>query len=95
VEFLCLALSIWHIPIADAAVEAGSSGSSYSSSYGSGSRRLLAGGSSYGYDTEMVMLTPVEQMRSNINGCAFGFSLFLGLNSLIYVFRWMEIFTDP
>jgi len=34
-------------------------------------------------------------MRANINGCAFGFSFFLGINSLLYIFRWMEIATDP
>jgi len=43
----------------------------------------------------MATYTPVEQMRANINGCAFGFSFFLGINSLLYIFRWMEIATDP
>lgn len=34
-------------------------------------------------------------MRANVKGCASGFSLCLGLNTLLYVFRWVEIKYDP
>ena len=92
IEFLCIAVSIWHIPLSDYAVEVSDNASS--STYGAGYRRRLAD-SSYGSAGDMTTFTPVEQMRANINGCAFGFSLCLGINSLLYIFRWMEIATDP
>jgi len=93
IEFLCISLAIWHIPLSDIAIEIpDDDDTSYLTSYGY--RRLAA--SSYGSSADnMATYTPVEQMRANINGCAFGFSFFLGINSLLYIFRWMEIATDP
>mmetsp|Transcript_39251 Transcript_39251/g.87767 ORF Transcript_39251/g.87767 Transcript_39251/m.87767 type:complete len:474 (-) Transcript_39251:273-1694(-) len=85
-EFLFIALAVWHIPLSDATVDAAPSTDHTS----------FSSGSSYGGDEKnIITLTPVEQMASNTNGCAFGFSLFLGLNSLIYLARWSEILTNP
>lgn len=99
---------MWHIPSEDVIIERGSddgsgysSYSSYSSSYSSysaysaySSRRQLGGSYSAGsgnYDT----YTPVQQMQQNIYGRCFGFTLCIALNNLLYIFKWMEIITDP
>jgi hypothetical protein len=109
-EFVCIALATWHIPLENVIKDTSSSSSyvgstlSYSSYGGGGSgdhrRRDLLAGSSYsssygGGNDDVVVLTPVDQLRGNVDGCAFGFSVFLGLNCLIYVGRWVEVSTDP
>lgn len=100
---MCIALATWHIPLENRVKELASvaaESSSYSS-YGDSSsdhRRDLLASSSYGYgggNDDVVVLTPVDQLRANVDGCAFGFSFFLGCNCLIYVGRWAEVLTDP
>ena len=89
-EFGFIAMAIWHIPVAPQDVELPSSPTSYAPY----SRRLA--GSSYDNNEygNVATFTPVEQMRANVRGSAFGFSFFLGLNCLLYVGRWLEILTD-
>jgi uncharacterized membrane protein len=95
-EFCLIALATWHIPLADVYIEVPSSSSSSYSSYSAYSpeERRLAGSTSYG-SGDFLVFTPVDQLRRNIDGCAFGFSIFLGINTLLYVARWSEILFDP
>jgi hypothetical protein len=91
-EFCFIALATWHIPLSSVSVEVTSS--AYASSYSASARRRLAGSSSFG-SGDILTFTPVDQLRRNVDGCAFGFSFFLGLNTLLYVARWSEILFDP
>jgi len=96
-EFCLIALATWHIPLADINVEVSSSSSySYNTSYSmpSSEERRLADSTAYG-SGDFLVFTPVDQLRLNIDGCAFGFSFFLGVNTLLYVARWSEILFDP
>jgi hypothetical protein len=81
-EFVLIALATWHIPLAQ---------TDYIARYSSS--RMLA---STDYSSDLTStFTPVEQMQANVKGCASGFSLCLGLNTLLYVCRWAEIKYDP
>ena len=95
-EFSLIALATWHIPLTDISIEVSSSSFSYNTSYSTSSseERRLADSTTYG-SGDLLVFTPVDQLRLNIDGCAFGFSFFLGLNTLLYVARWSEILFDP
>jgi hypothetical protein len=93
VEFCLIALATWHIPLSPINIEISSTAYSSYSSYSSEERRL-AGSSTYG-SGDYLIFPPVDQLRRNIDGCAFGFSFFLGMNTLLYVARWSEILFDP
>ena len=91
-EFCLIALATWHIPLTDVYVEVSSS--SYSSYSSHSEERRLAGSTTYG-SGDFLIFTPVDQLRRNVDGCAFGFSILLGMNTLLYVARWSEILFDP
>jgi len=92
VEFCLIALATWHIPLADISIEVSSSSYSSYSSYSE--ERRLASTTAYG-SGDFLTFSPVDQLRRNIVECAFGFSFFLGLNTLLFVARWSEILFDP
>jgi len=110
IEFVVLALAMWHIPAYNVTIERngddsssysayGSSYSGYGSSYSAYSAytaysRRLAGSTYSASSGNSDVYTPLEQIKYNINDASFGFFLCLVINNIIYIFKWMEIVTD-
>lgn len=80
---------MWHIPASPLNVKiVNDSGSSYR-------RELLALGSGNAVSSdEYKTFSCLEQLKDNIHGRTAGFSLSLALVSLVYLFKWLEIYTD-
>ena len=86
---------MWHIPASPLNVKIGDYYSSSYSSYGDDSRRLLATGSDLSTSSgEYKTISCLDQLKDNTHGRTGGFSISLALVSLLYLFKWLEIFTD-
>jgi hypothetical protein len=95
VEFILLAFAMWHIPASPLNVKIGDYYSSSYSSYGDDSRRFLAAGSDLSTSSgEYKTISCLDQLKDNTHGRTGGFSISLALVSLLYLFKWLEIFTD-
>jgi len=83
IEFTLVAYAIWNIPSSPRIVHTGAEEE--------GRRRFLEEES----DGDRVEFSPLEQLVYNVDQHAFGFSVAIALNGLLYVFKALEILAAP